>query len=164
MYNPIYCKLVEDTDDILGIIAYSFYKQKKLEFVRAFLAKESRPPTDAELEVFYLTANGEASLSSYRTKAEALSLEFLHAALAERIETLQEESERELMRRMESLRPSFWAGVLQNIIASVSFVVVIGAILFIAWSVKFGPTDVLKQITGYEIQAPAGPAAPTPSQ
>ncbi|MNL82006.1 hypothetical protein D3C87_2092690 [compost metagenome] len=68
------------------------------------------------------------------------------------------------MRRMESLRPSFWAGVLQNIIASVSFVVVIGAILFIAWSVKFGPTDVLKQITGYEIQAPAGPAAPTPSQ
>lgn len=155
MYNSIYGKLVEDSDDILGIIAYSFYKQKKHEFVRAILAKESRPPTDAELEVFYVTSNGEASLSSYRTKAEALSLEFLHAALAEQVEAIHETSERELMRRMETFKPSFWSGVLQNMIASGSFVVVIGAILFIAWSVKFGPAEVLKEVTGYQIQAPA---------
>lgn len=43
-YNYIYSELVEDADDILGIIAYSFYKQQKIEFIQAFTEKHGRPP------------------------------------------------------------------------------------------------------------------------
>jgi len=43
-YNFIYEKLVENSDDINGMIAYALYKRDKIDFIRSFRAKHSRPP------------------------------------------------------------------------------------------------------------------------
>lgn len=47
-YNFIYSKLVDDENDILGIIAYSLYKRQKIEYIRAIAEKFGREPTDSE--------------------------------------------------------------------------------------------------------------------
>lgn len=159
-YNNIYSELVDDPDDILGIIAYSFYKQQKIEFIQAFREKNSRPPTDSELQTFYITSNGPASLASYRTKAEALSREFIDAVLEEQLQTIQDQSDKELTRRVKSLRPAFWAGVAQNVFASVLFVILLGVIVFVAWSSKLGVTQAIEGITGMHISEVAAPSKP----
>ena len=43
-YNFIYSKLVDDKDDIVGHIAYSLYKNEKIEFIEAFKKENSREP------------------------------------------------------------------------------------------------------------------------
>ena len=150
-YNHIYSELVDDPDDILGIIAYSFYKQQKIEFIQAFRERHSRNPNDDELQTFFITSNSPASLASYRTKAEALSREFIDAVLGEQLEAIQEQSDKELTRRVKALRPAFWTGVAQNVFASVLFVILLGVIVFIGWSSKLGVGQALEQITGWHI-------------
>lgn len=164
-YNYIYSELVEDSDDILGIIAYSFYKQQKIEFIQAFNEKYSRSPSDDELKTFYVTSNSPASLASYRTKAEALSREFVEAVLGEQIAEIEERADKELSRRIKSLRPNFWQGVAQNIFASALFVVLIGVVVFMAWSAKYGAIQAIEQVMGIEIRdkitKPEPPVAPS---
>lgn len=162
-FNDIYSTLVEDSDDILGIIAYSFYKQQKIEFLQAFQAENGRAPSDAELRVFYVTSNSPASLTSYRTKAEALSREFVDAVLAEELRNIEERSDQELNRRVKSFRPNFWSAVAQNIFSSVLFVLLIGVIVFVSWSSKFGTSHAIEQIMGVEIRSKA-PDLPAPTQ
>ena len=36
-YNFIYKTLVKDEGDIIGIIAYAFYKRQKIEFIEYFI-------------------------------------------------------------------------------------------------------------------------------
>ena len=151
-YNYIYSELVEDSDDILGIIAYSFYKQQKIEFIRAFQDKQNRHPSDDELKVFYITSNSPASFASYKTKAEVLAREFVDAVVGEQLQEMQEKSDLELTKRVKSLRPNFWQGVAQNIFASLLFVLLIGVVLFLAWSSKYGATQAVEQIMGVEIR------------
>lgn len=159
-YNFIYSKLVEDPDDILGIIAYSFYKQQKIEFIKAFIDQEKRSPTDEELRVFYVTSNSPASITSYRTKAEVLSREFIDAVVGEQIQEIQRASDEELTKRIKSLKSNFWPGVAQNVFSSLLFVILIGAILFVAWSTKYGASQAIEQVTGYQIQE----RSPSPPQ
>lgn len=157
-YNDIYSKLVEDSDDILGIIAYSFYKQQKIEFIQGFRARNSRQPSDEEMKVFYIASNSPASLVSYRTKAEALSREFIDAVVGQHLEEVEEEHDRELTKRIKNLKPTFWGGVAQNIFASVLFVILIGVIVFVTWSLKYGVSDAISGMTGWV------PGASAPSQ
>lgn len=159
-YNNIYSELVDDPDDILGIIAYSFYKQQKIEFIQAFRESHSRAPNNDELQTFFLTSNSPASLASYRTKAEALSREFIDAVQGEHLQAVQEQSDKELTRRVKSLRPAFWAGVAQNVFASLLFVILLGVIVFVAWSSKFGIAQAVEQITGWHISESRPPAKP----
>ena len=151
-YNFIFSKLVDDSNDILGIIAYSFYKQQKIEFIRDFETQHSRQPTDDEMRVFYVTSNSDASLESYNAKAEALTREFINAVIGAELEQIQEESDKELTSRVKSLKPSFWSGVAQNVFASLLFLILIGLVLFVAWSSKFGMTQAVEQVMGVEIK------------
>ena len=149
-YNYIYSRLVESPDDMLGIIAYSFYKKQKIEFISTFKQKHSRLPSDSELEVFYLASNGEASISSYRTKAENLSRNFVDAVLGEQLKIIKEQSDLELVSRVRGLRPAFWQSVAQNVFASVLFVLLIGVLVFFTWSFRFGFSEALQQMMGVE--------------
>jgi ATP-dependent Zn protease len=151
-YNFIFSKLVEDSNDILGIIAYSFYKQQKIEFIRAFENQNDREPTDDEMRVFYVTSNSDASLESYNAKAEALTREFINAVIGAELEQIQEDSDKELTRRVKSLKPNFWSGVAQNVFASLLFLILIGLVLFVAWSSKSGMTQAVEQVMGVEIK------------
>jgi hypothetical protein len=163
-YNYIYCELVDDPDDILGIIAYSFYKQQKIEFFQAFHEKNSRAPSEDELKTFYITSNSPASLASYRTKADALTQEFVNTVLGEQISEIQAQSDRELTTRIKSLRPNFWNGVAQNIFASVLFVLLIGLVMFFTWSLKYGPVHVIEQMAGVSISEKATKPEPQGAQ
>ena len=153
-YNFIYDKLVEDEDDILGIIAYSFYKRQKIEFVRNFKGTHGTDPSDHDLKVFHGLSNSDSAIESYKLKATTLAQEFLDEALGERVKEIEEESDRLVQQQIKAIKPAFWSGVIQNIVASVIFVLFIGAIVFISWSARLGITNAVEAAFDVKISGP----------
>jgi hypothetical protein len=69
--NPVFSSLVTGDNDIVGLVAYSIYKQNKLDWLLAFQRATGREPNEQE-NVAYIV--GEATprrLATYRHLAES---------------------------------------------------------------------------------------------
>jgi hypothetical protein len=69
--NPVFSSLVTGDNDIVGLVAYSIYKQNKLDWLLAFHRATGREPNEQE-NVAYIV--GEATprrLATYRHLAES---------------------------------------------------------------------------------------------
>lgn len=150
-YNFIYSRLVEDENDLLGIIAYSIYKREKIEYIKRIKSEENREPSQEEMNHFWRTSNLQSSIDSYKLKAENISKEFGRQLLEGRTGEIEQEYKNKLIAKVESFRHPFWNGVLQNFIASLLFIFLIGAIVFTSWSVKYGLKNVAEEMFGVKI-------------
>ncbi|MCX7900195.1 MAG: hypothetical protein N2444_08970 [Methylocystis sp.] len=70
-HNEIFGKLVTGDDDIVGLVAYSLYKQNKIDWMRAFESRFSRLPNDQEFAAYIVGENTPRRVSTYRFLAEA---------------------------------------------------------------------------------------------
>ncbi|SLM31655.1 hypothetical protein MTBBW1_410010 [Desulfamplus magnetovallimortis] len=57
--NYIYSELVEGKNDVIGALAYSLYKQQKIECITDFEKKYERRPTEEELAPFKEISNSK---------------------------------------------------------------------------------------------------------
>ena len=65
-YNPVFEKLVTDSDDLVGLVAYALYKDHKRRWL--FRLRETlREPTESDEQAFL--ASVQADLESYRDRA-----------------------------------------------------------------------------------------------
>lgn len=151
-YNYIYRSLVNDENDIIGIIAYSFYKQQKIEYIEDFRRKHGRAPTDEELDHFHQFSNAQSQLESYRIKAVALAKEFLDVSLSEKAEELDKKYANRARDEIRATKPSFWFGVGQGVVASFLFAIFLGGIVFVSWSSKIGFKDAAGEVLGLDIK------------
>ncbi|MCX8252356.1 hypothetical protein RHAL1_02185 [Beijerinckiaceae bacterium RH AL1] len=69
--NGIFRSLVSDDSDIAGLVAYSIYKQNKLDWLAAFEAAKGRVPTEAELASYIIGEGTPRRIATYRHLAEA---------------------------------------------------------------------------------------------
>ena len=69
--NGIFRSLVADDADIAGLVAYSIYKQNKLDWLAAFETAKGRAPSDAELASYIIGEGTPRRLATYRHLAEA---------------------------------------------------------------------------------------------
>ena len=69
--SGVFHHLVSDDSDITGLVAYSIYKQNKLDWLGAFQAAKGRPPNDAELSAYIIGEETPRRLATYRHLAEA---------------------------------------------------------------------------------------------
>ncbi len=69
--NGVFGHLVRDDGDIAGLVAYSIYKQNKLDWLRAFEAAEGRVPDQAEMSAYIIGEGTPRRLATYRHLAEA---------------------------------------------------------------------------------------------
>ena len=69
--NGIFRSLVSDDGDIAGLVAYSIYKQNKLDWLAAFETAKGRAPDDAELASYIIGEGTPRRLATYRHLAEA---------------------------------------------------------------------------------------------
>ena len=67
----MFLNLVRGDGDIAGLVAYSIYKQNKLDWLRAFETAQGRPPNDAELASYIIGEGTPRRLATYRHLAEA---------------------------------------------------------------------------------------------
>lgn len=69
--NNVFGHLVNDDGDIAGLVAYSIYKQHKLDWLRAFESAKGRVPDDNELSSYIIGEGTPRRLATYRHLAEA---------------------------------------------------------------------------------------------
>ncbi len=70
-HNEIFAKLVSGDDDIVGLVAYSLYKQNKIDWMRAFEARFGRAPNDLEFAAYIVGENTPRRVATYRFLAES---------------------------------------------------------------------------------------------
>lgn len=82
-HNPIFTKLVTDSDDkLLGMVAYGIYKSAKKEWILQFEADHRRPPNSDELRAYALTWTPQLIQNATDAAASALA-EFASEAIDE---------------------------------------------------------------------------------
>lgn len=150
--------MVKDEDDIIGMIAYSFYKSQKIEHIENFRARNGRSPTDDELDHFHQMSNASSQLESYRIKAISLVREFLEESLSEKSKELDRHYAERSRDEIRSTKPSFWFGVSQGVMASIIFAVLLGGIVFLSWSARIGVKDAAGEVFNVEIKEKPAPS------
>jgi hypothetical protein len=140
-YNLIYSELVEDEYDIVGAIAYSLYKQQKVEYISKFKEDYGTEPTDADLEIFHKISTLENSTISYKHRAQSALGTLLSITLEEERTNIEEQlkknQEDTLLSIIDPLKPpSNWKtyghGILQSMLGAFLFSLLIAAIILIA--------------------------------
>ena len=69
--NNVFGHLVQDDGAIAGLVAYSIYKQHKLDWLRAFESAKGRAPDENELASYIIGEGTPRRLATYRHLAEA---------------------------------------------------------------------------------------------
>jgi hypothetical protein len=67
----VFTSLVREDGDIAGLVAYSIYKQNKLDWLQAFETAKGRVPVEAEVSAYIIGESTPRRLATYRHLAEA---------------------------------------------------------------------------------------------
>ncbi len=71
-HNVVFTSLVTADDDIVGLVAYSIYKQNKYDWLQAYGRLEGRMPEPAEVHSYLLGESTPRRLATYRHLAQAV--------------------------------------------------------------------------------------------
>ena len=69
--NLVFPNLVREDGDIVGLVAYSIYKQNKLDWLQAFERVKGRAPEPAEQSAYIIGESTPRRLATYRHLADA---------------------------------------------------------------------------------------------
>jgi hypothetical protein len=67
----VFTSLVKGDSDISGLVAYSIYKQNKLDWLQAFESIKGRAPDEAELAAYIIGEGTPRRLATYRHLADS---------------------------------------------------------------------------------------------
>lgn len=139
VYNFIYEKIVNEPDDIVGLIAYGLYKRKKIDHIKAYKDKHGQAPTEEELSSFHEVSVEHLSL--YRNEAEIFLGKFSEDFTQSYLLDLNAEYEEELKNR---LKGTFKSNVCASVVGSVLTGLLIGAMVFVLMGFSYGFGNTIK--------------------
>lgn len=123
-YSYIYNELVNGPQDFIGLVAYSIYKQKKIDYVKEFETSRGRAPQPEELKEFHAIARG--SLEEYKSLAAIRVNNFLEDVFKEKVEVLDEEYQRKLKWKV---RKDWGKGIAQSVLGSFLWTILLGVVV-----------------------------------
>jgi hypothetical protein len=68
----VFSHLIEGENDLIGIVAYSIYKQEKRDWLMRWEATHGEPPTAGQVEAFVLANLTEGQKQRYRIAAQSV--------------------------------------------------------------------------------------------
>ncbi|WP_281980409.1 hypothetical protein [Tenacibaculum mesophilum] len=133
-YNFIYEKLVEDKNDIIGHIAYSIYKQDKINFIKS-KKDEGLEVKGKILKTFHELSSSESSIDAYKIKAEIVMQSFFENTINEISSDIEEEIKENhtefLKGVIKPITSGFWKSVWAGLLSAFIFALLLAAIAFI---------------------------------
>lgn len=91
-YNRVYENLVQSNDDLVGLVAYSLYKQHKRDWLISFEETHGSRPSNAELEAFLLGVLVPEQIAKYRQAAAEALVDYAQASVAAEEPRIREEA------------------------------------------------------------------------
>lgn len=122
--HQTFTKLVTSDTDFVGMVAYTIYKNEKLDWIAKFKEKNEREPNATEVEQFNLSTDSELKIQHYRDLAEDRVNDFIGSAtIAELTEYRTRLRDDAIIQSTNSLanasKKGFWHGVGENVVAGV---------------------------------------------
>lgn len=143
-FSYMYSNLVENEDDVVGLIAYSLYKSAKIQFVIDYEAKnEGKTPSDTDKQNFH--SHCFHQLEYYKEIAEQRMNTFSQMALGEVVQELEENYNKKFNTAIKNWKPSFWIGVFQSLFAAFISFLVIGVIIIFIIGMRHGTATIAKE-------------------
>ena len=145
-YNYIYKQLVEDKSDIVGHIAYSLYKEDKIQFINDFKEKNGREPNEGELKPFHDSSCLKSRLETYKESSVNILKDFLETTLSETAVQLENEIQADYINNVKKAvgQIPWWQRCLEGTLNSIIATIIIGFIVaLIAFNIQFKDTKYL---------------------
>lgn len=165
-YNDIYDLLIDGDSDVMGVIAYAFYKKDKVEWIKKHIETYGERPDETQLKAFYESASTSVSLDGYKQQAKEILTEYV-SDLRESLENDVEEMSHELEEKLEQLEyeyqeqledykkelnkdydeklvekiqgiyeEPFMMSIVKSVVGSIVFVLFVGVAYFFMWSLE----------------------------
>lgn len=170
---PTYKALVKDDNDLIGLIAYSLYKQEKFEFVDDHKrANDGAEPTDDQMETFCRIANLGSQIAGYRDKAGVVlqtiyqksvetAVEDVQQDFDAEIEEMERRSQAELKTHLRKLKePSFSREVGVHALGGFAVWAVVVTLIMAGYFAKNGIPAALEKIMDWQIIKTPAPSKP----
>lgn len=162
-HDRIYSLLVENEDDLVGLIAYSLYKRNKVAYIESFLQDCGQAPDEQQLAEVRrsfslpaaregLRAEAEEVLATFTGKILTQALEDAESNYQQRIDAQAQVHSEELISKLSQAHP-YWKAVGQNIWANVATLLLGVLIVAIVWGTKYGPKELIESIFDVKITA-----------
>jgi hypothetical protein len=121
MKNKVYNEFVSDRkDDIVGMIAYSLYKRKKMDYIQEFIQSNVQEPSDEDLATFHNFVLQHRDF--YINQAEKLDAEYVSNIVQEKLDKYSEELFNKHFASIHNkLEPEFlnWYAIGHSILATI---------------------------------------------
>lgn len=116
--HQTFTRLVTDDKDFVGMVAYTIYKNEKLDWIAQFKAQNSnREPTEDELRQFNLTTDSDLRIQQYRQMAETSVNNFVRETIADELTQYQLAVRDDAI--VKAAKKGFWQGIGENVLAGI---------------------------------------------
>lgn len=145
-YNYIYSKLVKDQNDVVGMLAYSIYKQHKIEFIEDFKKKKNAAPTDSDIENFIMSSVTQSQLEKYRESANAVLSEIVAKSVQTELMSVDYEVQKAVEPVVKKHSCSSGKTICLNIVASFIFSIILVIIFILGYTTESGLREKTKAV------------------
>lgn len=143
-YNDIYEKLTSsENDKVIGMIAYSFYKEQKIEYMKSLANGDN---VNEKLKEFHKIASLPTQQEKYISDAQLFIDDFVDNIADSVLEQYSNQvNENAIMSKIQATKPHFLTGVFQSFLASFLIVIFTGKLYFLLGQKTFPWNKSFKQ-------------------
>lgn len=153
-----YTDLVADSDDVIGRIAYTLYKNEKLNWIKSFEDANGRIPTEAEIFTnFHHTVVGK--YDSYRQDATRLMNDYIDINLLHKLSVYQREiRDQEIIK---AVNKGWVRSIFENVIAGFVAASIVVGFNTLYWLYKQAPEGAALKAAAQALAPPGDSNSPT---
>jgi hypothetical protein len=128
--HTVYTSIVKHDEDLVGLIAYSLYKQDKLAFREKQRADIGRDATPEELMAFARGVCLPGQVAAYRQRATIILQQMYDDLLGVQTEEIEGKYKAQYIEELKKKHP-FWESVWEHVVASILLIAFGGLIALI---------------------------------
>lgn len=163
--HRMYSKLVDDENDIIGLVAYAIYKQHKIEYIEK-VRKDNNgvDPSEEALKNFIQSSSTDSQIRKYRAEASSILSEVVINVTREQINEaereMQDTYQTKIREAVKAETPGKGQTIILNIVGTALFSVII-TIVFIIGNFSERSSKYFADKVATEIQMEAKQQMPT---
>lgn len=147
----MYSLIVNDENDIVGLVAYALYKQHKIEFFKeARKSNGGNEPSEEAIKAFIQSSSATSQIKKYRAEANAILSDVVISVAQEQINQAEAEMLHEYEDRIrQSVRketPGKWKTIGLNVVGTAMFSIIITIIFIVGNFSERGSREIADQM------------------
>lgn len=162
--HRMYSKIVNDENDIVGLVAYALYKQHKIEFFKEYRnVNGGSEPTEEAINAFIQSSSADCQIKKYRAEANGILSDLVINVAQEQINQAESEMLHDYEKKIEAAVkkniPGNWKTIRLNVVGTFLFSVLITLIFVIGNFSERGSKQIADKVASEMLRDTKHPAS-----